>query len=67
MIGRVRSPRMKTLVEVAQRCDFDRRSITAPMPMSVRAMTVRLTVRPSLPVAGSVPPIGFVVVAAPDD
>ena len=66
--GRVRSPRMKSAGGVAQRVDFeDRRSITAPMPMSVRAMTVRLAVRPSLPVAGRVPPIGSVVVAAPDD
>ena len=60
---------MKTAGGVAQRVDFeDRRSITAPMPMSVKAMTVRLTVRSPLPVAGRVPPIGFVVVvAAPDD
>jgi hypothetical protein len=59
---------MKTAGRSDQRVDFDaRRSITAPMPTSVRAITVRLTVRPSLPVAGRVPPIGFVVVAAPDD
>ena len=36
--------------------------------MSVRAITVKVSVRPSLPVAGNVPPTGsVVVVAAPDD
>lgn len=52
--------------DLAQRVGFEvRRSITAPMPISVKAMTVRLVELP--PVAGRVEPTGSVVVAAPAD